>query len=79
MTRIHWIALAAFGLTGCITTDERPIVPVVAQKATAEIPQDEAVCRTAPRLLSQDDIRRLIEESRRRKERAAPRVSPHEK
>ena len=41
MTRIHWIALAAFGLTGCITTDERPIVPVVAQKATAEIPQDE--------------------------------------
>jgi hypothetical protein len=45
----------------------------------AEIPQDEAVCRTAPRLLSQDDIRRLIEESRRRKERAAPRVSPHEK
>jgi hypothetical protein len=35
-------ALAALGLlSGCMTRDERPIVPVAAQKATAEIPQDE--------------------------------------
>jgi hypothetical protein len=32
-------ALAA--LSGCITRDERPIVPIAAQKATSEIPQDE--------------------------------------
>ena len=35
---IAWVALA---LAGCVTTDERPVVPIVAQKATAEIPQDE--------------------------------------
>ena len=35
-------AFAALGfLAGCVTRDERPIVPVAAQKATAEIPQDE--------------------------------------
>ena len=28
-------------LAGCVVQDERPIMPVVAQKATAEIPQDE--------------------------------------
>jgi hypothetical protein len=31
----------------------------------AEIPEDEAVCRAVPRILTQADIRRLIEESRR--------------
>ena len=35
---VGWAALA---LAGCVTTDERPIAPVVAQKARAEIPQDE--------------------------------------
>jgi hypothetical protein len=44
----------------------------------AEIPGDEQVCRTVPRILSQDDIRRLIEESRRRKKQAGSKVSPHE-
>jgi len=44
----------------------------------AEIIEDEQVCRTAPRILSQDDIRRLIEESRRRKKQAGSKVSPHE-
>jgi len=44
----------------------------------AEIPEDEAVCRAVPRILSQDDIRRLIEDSRRRKEQAGPKASPHE-
>jgi hypothetical protein len=29
------------GLAGCVVQDQRPIPPVVAQKATAEIPQDE--------------------------------------
>jgi hypothetical protein len=45
----------------------------------AEIPGDEQVCRTAPRILTQDDIRRLIEESRRRKKQIRSKVSPHEK
>ena len=44
----------------------------------AEIPKDEAVCRTVPRILSQADIRRLIEESRRRREQAGAKVPPHE-
>jgi hypothetical protein len=44
----------------------------------AEIPEDELVCRTAPRVLSQDDIRRLVEESRRRKNRTSSKVPPHE-
>jgi hypothetical protein len=30
-----------FGAAGCVVQDERPLAPVVAQKATAEIPQDE--------------------------------------
>jgi hypothetical protein len=29
------------GLAGCVVQDQRPVPPVVAQKATAEIPQDE--------------------------------------
>lgn len=44
MNRTHWIAsaaLAAFVLAGCVTQEQRPIPPVVAKKATAEIPQDE--------------------------------------
>lgn len=44
----------------------------------AEIPEDEKVCRAAPRILTQDDIRRLIEESRRRKKQTRSKVSPHE-
>ena len=35
------LALAALGLAGCMTYEERPVVPIVAQKATAEVPQDE--------------------------------------
>jgi hypothetical protein len=34
------IALGA-GVAGCVVQDQRPIPPVIAQKATAEIPQDE--------------------------------------
>jgi hypothetical protein len=34
------LALGA-GLAGCVVQDQRPIPPVVAQKATVEIPQDE--------------------------------------
>jgi hypothetical protein len=34
------VALGA-GLAGCVVQDQRPVPPVVAQKATAEIPQDE--------------------------------------
>lgn len=34
----------------------------------AEIREDEKVCRAAPRILSQEDIRRLIEDSYRRKQ-----------
>lgn len=35
-------AIVAFAaLSGCVTREERPIVPIAAQKATAEIPQDE--------------------------------------
>lgn len=45
----------------------------------AEIPEDELVCRTAPRILSQDDIRRLIEASSRRKKQTGSKVSIHEK
>ena len=44
----------------------------------AEIAEDEKVCRTVPRILSQEDIRRLIEDSRRRKKQACPKVSLHE-
>ena len=44
----------------------------------AEIPEDEAVCRAVPRILSQDDIRRLIEDSRRRKQPSGSKVSSHE-
>jgi hypothetical protein len=44
----------------------------------AEIPGDEQLCRTSPRILTQDDIRRLIEESRRRKKPTRSKVSPHE-
>ena len=44
----------------------------------AEIPEDELACRAAPRILSQDDIRRLVEESRRRKKQTRSKVSPHE-
>jgi hypothetical protein len=44
----------------------------------AEIPEDEQVCRTPPRLLSQADIRRLIEDSRRRKQQMSTQVSSHE-
>ena len=29
------------GAAGCVVQDQRPMTPVVAQKATAEIPQDE--------------------------------------
>ena len=36
------VAMAGLALlAGCVTRDERPIVPIAAQKATAEIPQDE--------------------------------------
>lgn len=45
----------------------------------AEIPEDEAVCRAVPRILSQADIRRLIEESRRRKEQAGSGLPQDEK
>jgi len=40
---VAWICAAATCvlLAGCVTQDERPIVPVPAQKATAEIPQEE--------------------------------------
>ena len=34
-------ALLALATTGCVVRDQRPMAPVVAQKATAEIPQDE--------------------------------------
>jgi len=34
------LALGA-GVAGCVVQDQRPIPPVIAQKATAEIPQDE--------------------------------------
>ena len=34
------LALGA-GLAGCMVQDQRPVPPVIAQKATAEIPQDE--------------------------------------
>jgi hypothetical protein len=37
----------------------------------AEIAEDQKVDREARRLLSQDDIQKLIEESRRRRERSA--------
>lgn len=35
------LATAALLATGCVVQDRRPMAPVVAQKATAEIPQDE--------------------------------------
>jgi hypothetical protein len=36
------VAVASLALlAGCVTHDERPIVPIAAQKATSEIPQDE--------------------------------------
>ena len=44
----------------------------------AEISEDEAVCRAVPRILSQEDIRRLIEDSRRRKQAKSSKVSSHE-
>ena len=44
----------------------------------AEIPEDEAICRAVPRILSQADIKRLIESSRRRREKALAKGSPHE-
>jgi hypothetical protein len=44
----------------------------------AEIPEDEQVCRAVPRLLSQDDIRRLIQDSRRRKKQTGSKASLHE-
>ena len=44
----------------------------------AEISEDEAVCRAVPRILSQEDIRRLIEDSRRRKQASSSKVSSHE-
>ena len=34
------LALGA-GIAGCMVQDQRPVPPVIAQKATAEIPQDE--------------------------------------
>lgn len=34
------LALGA-GIAGCVVQDQRPVPPVIAQKATAEIPQDE--------------------------------------
>ncbi len=43
-----------------------------------EIPEDEQVCRAAPRILSQDDIRRLIEDNRRRKKQTGSKARPHE-
>jgi hypothetical protein len=39
--RVAWIGAAAVALTGCVVQDERPIAPIAAVKATAEIPQDE--------------------------------------
>jgi hypothetical protein len=40
--RAACVALAlGVGLAGCVVQDQRPVPPVVAQKATAEIPQDE--------------------------------------
>jgi hypothetical protein len=43
----------------------------------AEIAEDEKVDLGAKRLLSQEDIRRLVEESRRRREREpAPKGKP---
>jgi hypothetical protein len=44
----------------------------------AEIREDELVCRPAPRVLSQDDIRRLVEESRRRRNQTSSKVTPDE-
>lgn len=44
----------------------------------AEIPEDEAICRAVPRILSQADIKRLIESSRLRREKALAKGSPHE-
>jgi hypothetical protein len=43
-----------------------------------EIPEDEQVCRTSPRILTQDDIRRLIDESRSRKQQTRLGASSHE-
>ena len=47
--RFHWCAFRAglvaaalsVAASGCVVQDERPMLPVVAKKATAEIPQDE--------------------------------------
>jgi hypothetical protein len=39
--RLLLLALVAVAATGCVVQDQRPMPPVVAQKATAEIPQDE--------------------------------------
>ena len=41
MLRAICVVAALAALSGCITRDERPIVPIAAQKATSEIPQDE--------------------------------------
>ena len=35
------VAVLAVALAGCVVQDTRPMPPVVAEKATAEIPQDE--------------------------------------
>jgi hypothetical protein len=35
------LLLLGVGLAGCMVQDQRPVTPIVAQKATAEIPQDE--------------------------------------
>jgi hypothetical protein len=35
------VVVLGAGLAGCVVQDQRPVPPVVAQKATAEIPQDE--------------------------------------
>ena len=35
------VLVLMLGAAGCVVQDERPMAPVVAQKATAEIPQAE--------------------------------------
>ncbi len=42
----------------------------------AEIAEDEKIDRAAKRLLSQEDIQRLVEESRRRRQQAGKEACP---
>jgi hypothetical protein len=48
MAKVVWsratralLLVCASGVTGCVVQDQRPVAPVVAQRATAEIPQNE--------------------------------------